>query len=211
MSGYFLVEDHVLMRQGVIDYLSSHGNYVCSGTAKDKEEFFSAMKKGGEGPSPDIIITDLCFGSDSKGGINLIRECRSKFPNLKIMVYSMYDTPGVVKAALDSGADGYVCKNSDVSYLASGLKELMQGHNYIDPSLATEVLVFEKKLAMFTRREMDILNLIMDGKTNDEIAATLGVQKRAVENYISRIYNKSGMSSREELRHYWSMQTSGHA
>ena len=211
MSSYFLVEDHELMRHGVIDYLSSHGNYVCTGTAADKEEFFSAMAKGNADSSPDILITDLCFGSDSNGGIKLIRECRTQFPRLKIMVYSMYDTPGVVKAALDSGADGYVCKNSDVASLAAGLKELLQGHSYVDPSLATEVLVFEKKLAMFTKREIDTLNLIVAGKSNDEIAQSLGLQKRAVENYISRIYNKSGMSSRGELSRYWSMQSSGHA
>lgn len=95
--------------------------------------------------------------------------------------------------------------------LATGLKKLLQGHSYVDPSLATEVLVFEKKLAMFTKREIDTLNLIVAGKSNDEIAQSLGLQKRAVENYISRIYNKSGMSSRGELSRYWSMQSSGHA
>lgn len=208
MTGsYFLVEDHALMRQGIIDYITKHSNYVCSGTASNTDEFVSQMSNSGK-VLPDILITDLGLGDDSKQGLSLIKISRKQFPGIKIMVYSMYDDPGTIKAAMQAGADGYICKDSEESAIIRGLAAVQQGRRYIDPSVAANVVVFEQILSVFTSREQEILNLIMRDKTNSEIAAQLGIQKRAVENYISRIYNKSGMSSREELRRYWQVMSS---
>ena len=203
MTGsYFLVEDHALMRQGIIDYIAKHSGYVCSGKAANAGEFLSAMA-GSDKVLPDILITDLGLGDDSKQGLSLIHTCRKQFPGIKILVYSMYNDPGTVKAAMHAGADGYVCKDSEESSIVAGLDAVQQGRRYIDPSVAATVVMLDQILSVFTTREKEILNLIMRDKTNAEIAEQLGVQKRAVENYISRIYSKSGMSSREELRRYW--------
>ncbi|MCR5762205.1 MAG: response regulator transcription factor [Treponema sp.] len=203
MTGsYFLVEDHALMRQGIIDYITKHSSYVCSGTAANTDDFLSQMSNRGK-ELPNILITDLGLGDDSKQGLSLIKTSRKQFPSIKIMVYSMYDDPGTIKAAMYAGADSYICKDSEEYEIIRGMEAVLQGRRYIDPSVATNIVIFEQILSVFTKREKEILNLIMNNKTNSEIAEQLGIQKRTVENTISRIYNKSGMTSREELRRYW--------
>lgn len=204
---YFLVEDHSLMRQGIVTYLSKHTDLKCVGVAASAQEFMLAMSQGGvEGP-PDVLVTDLNIDGSMNGGIQLIQSCHRKFPSIKIVVYSMYAAVSVVSTAIKAGADAYVSKLSNEEELCIAINRVFENKTYIDSSISSQLIDFERSISMFTQREREILNLILAGKQNSVISETLSLNKRSVENYISRIYDKTGFSSKDELIDYYGYKT----
>ena len=187
-KSFFLVEDHSLMRQGIVTYLAKNSEFTCAGVAASPQEFLIAMSEGGASCQPDVLITDLNLEGSMNDGIQLIQTCRRKFPALKIVVYSMY-----------AAADAYISKLSNEEELVIALKRVVAGQTYIDSAISSQMVDYERKLSIFTRRELEILNFILMGNSNSVISETLDVSKRSVENYISRIYDKTGFSSKDEL------------
>lgn len=200
-KSFFLVEDHSLMRQGITGYLAEHSDFACAGCVAGAQDFLDAMARGEK--MPDVLVTDLNLDGGLDGGLNLIRTSRARFPHIKIVAYSMYAAASVVSAALAAGADGYVSKLSEDAELLAAMVAVLSGRTYIEPQIAAELVAYERSLSIFTRRETDILRLVLQGKPNTEIAQSLGIQKRAVENYISRIYDKTGCRTKEELAAQW--------
>ncbi len=196
---FFLVEDHSLMRQGILNYLAQHTDFTCAGMAGNAQDFLVAMTKGGVATQPDVLVTDLNIDGSMNGGISLIQTCHKKFPALKIIVYSMYAAASVVSTAMNAGASGYVSKLSKEEELVSALNWVFEGRTYIDTAISSQLVDYERSLSMFTHRELEILNLIMLGNSNASISESLGLSKRSVENYISHIYDKTGFSTKEEL------------
>ena len=198
-KSFFLVEDHSLMRQGIVTYLAKNSEFTCAGVAGSPQEFLIAMSEGGASCQPDVLITDLNLEGSMNDGIQLIQTCRRKFSALKIVVYSMYAAASVVSTAMNSGADAYISKLSNEEELVIALKRVVAGQTYIDSAISSQMVDYERKLSIFTRRELEILNFILMGNSNSVISETLDVSKRSVENYISRIYDKTGFSSKDEL------------
>ena len=196
-NSFFLVEDHSLMRQGIVNYLATDMNLKCAGEAGTAQEFFLAMAQGD--CIPDVLITDLNIEGSMNGGISLIQSCRRKFPSIKIVVYSMYAAASVVSTAIKAGADAYVSKLSNEEELGIAIKRVFEGKSYIDSAISAHLVDYERSLSLFTQRELEILNLILLGNQNSSIAEKLNLNKRSVENYIGHIYDKTGFSSKEEL------------
>lgn len=196
---FFLVEDHSLMRQGIVNYLTKNANFECAGVAGSPQELYTALSQNGATSFPDVLITDLNLEGSMNDGISLIRSCRRKFPALKIVVYSMYAAASVVNTAMNAGADAYVSKLSNEEELVIALDRVLSDKTYIDSAISAQLVDYQRSLSMFTQRELEILNLILMGNQNSYIAESLELNKRSVENYISRIYDKTGFSSKEEL------------
>lgn len=196
---YYLVEDHALMREGLIGHLSEHSDFDCAGSSATPESFFELMSQNDSASKIKLLITDLNIHGTIETGISFIKECRQKFPEVRILVYSMHSDIGIVGAAIEAGADGFVSKLSEPSELKKALESLTAGKRYIEPDIAPNLFFYERTLSMFSHRESEILRLILQGKSNSVIAEELGINKRTVENSISKIYNKTGLSSREEL------------
>jgi DNA-binding NarL/FixJ family response regulator len=205
-NSFFLVEDHRLMRQGIVSYITKNTKFTCAGEAGTQKEFLDAMNGLAPDCMPDVLVTDLNIDGSMKGGISLIQLCRKDFPALKIIVYSMYEAISVVSTAMNAGADAYVSKLSKEEELVTALRKVIAGQKYIEPELAAKMQDFERTLSVFSKREQQILNLILIGKTNADIAQQLNLHKRTVENHICHIYDKTGLSSREELLNYYSHQ-----
>ncbi len=202
-KSFFLVEDHSLMRQGIMTYLSKNADLKCAGVAGSAQEFFLAMSQCGMDGVPNVLITDLNIDGSMTSGIQLIQSCRRKYPALKIVVYSMYAAASVVSTAMNAGADAYVSKLSSEEELDTALKHVFDGGQYIDSAISGKLVDYERSLSLFTQREKKILNLVLMGKQNAEISEELEINKRSVENHISHIYDKTGFSSREDLiAHY---------
>ena len=198
-KSFFLVEDHSLMRQGIVTYLAKNSEFTCAGVAGSPQEFLVAMSQGGTSCLPDVLIPDLNLEGSMNDGIQLIQTCRRKFPSLKIVVYAMYAAASVVSTAMNSGADAYISKLSNEEELVIALKRVCKGKSYIDSAISSQMVDYERKLSIFTRRELEILNFILMGNSNSVISETLDISKRSVENYIGRIYDKTGFSSKDEL------------
>lgn len=196
---YFLVEDHALMREGVITHLSKISDFECAGSSADSKGFFELMDKTAPASNIKVLITDLNISGTIDTGLSFIKECRERYPEVKILVYSMHSDVGIVSAALEAGAEGFVSKASSPDELKTALESVSAGKRYIEEQLAPNLFFYERRLSMFSHREREILNLILQGKTNAVIADELAINKRTVENSISKIYNKTGFSTREEL------------
>ena len=196
---FFVVEDHSLMRQGITGFLSEHSDFECIGYSSNARDFFDAMRSQGEGGLPSVLITDLNIEGSVENGLSLIKNCRSAFPSVRIVVYSMHSAGSIVSGALEAGCDGFVSKMSDEAELKNALENAVLGKRYVDPEIAPNLVTFEKTLSQFTQRENEILRLILQNKSNVQIAEELGINKRTVENCISRIYNKTGFSTHKEL------------
>ncbi|WP_407429181.1 helix-turn-helix transcriptional regulator [Treponema sp.] len=111
----------------------------------------------------------------------------------------MHSAGSIVSAAFEAGCDGFVSKMNNEVELKNALENTAEGKRFVDPDVAPNLVLFEKTLSQFTPRENEILRLILQNKSNIQIAEELKINKRTVENTISRIYNKTGFSSHEEL------------
>ncbi|WP_294430463.1 response regulator transcription factor [uncultured Treponema sp.] len=196
---FFVVEDHSLMRQGITGFLAEHSDFECIGYASNSTDFFDAMQALGEKTLPAVLITDLNIEGSVEKGLSLIKNCRSEFPTVRIVVYSMHSAGGIVGAAFEAGCDGFVSKMSDEVELKNALESAVLGKRYVDPQIAPNLVLFEMTLSKFSMRENEILRMILQNKSNVQIAEELGINKRTVENCISRIYNKTGFSTHKEL------------
>ncbi len=187
------------MREGVISHLSQHSDFECAGSSASSEGFFELMGKNGSESSIKLLITDLNINGTIETGLSFIRECHLRYPEVKILVYSMHSDVGIVSAALEAGAEGFVSKSSSPDELNTALKTITAGKRYIEEQVAPNLFFYERTLSMFSHRESDVLRKILQGKQNSTIADELGINKRTVENCISKIYNKTGFSTKEEL------------
>ncbi|MCR5252801.1 MAG: response regulator transcription factor, partial [Treponema sp.] len=121
------------------------------------------------------------------------------YPEVKIIVYSMFFAAGIVQSAVNSGAGGYVSKNASCAELLEGMEKVLAGEVFIQEELQTSLKKYNSFTDALTRREKEVMDLLLRRLSNDEIANELGIKKRAVENYISLIYEKTGVNDRSEL------------
>lgn len=194
---FFIAEDHSLTNLGVREFFSVKG-FVCRGNAKFKSEALEKLSELAEQDLlPDILILDLYLNGES--GLELIKEVTKRYPKVKTVVYSMYDNAGVVALALEYGAKGYVSKSSDEKELFTAIEQISAGHSYIQSSLVPPLLVYHSLLESFTKKEAAVIKKVVENKSNNLIAQELGISVRTVENYLSRIYEKTGCRNHEEL------------
>ena len=111
----------------------------------------------------------------------------------------MFFAAGIVQSAIKNGACGYVSKNATSPELLNCMEKAFAGEVFIQEQLKTGLIKYNKFTDALTRREKDVMELLLRRCTNDQIANQLGIKKRAVENYISVIYEKTGVNDRAEL------------
>lgn len=195
---YFVVEDHTLTNLGIRQFFSSKDEFVCKGFAYDKNEATEKMKKlAEENKLPAILILDLMLGNSS--GLEILKMVREEYPDIKVVVYSMYTNPGILSLALEYGALGFVSKDSMDVELLKAVNTVAEGGNYVQQSLVTSLFTYRSLLDSLTKQEQNILKKIIERKQNEQIAAELNLTIRSIENYLSRIYSKTGCRGHEEL------------
>jgi NarL family two-component system response regulator LiaR len=117
----------------------------------------------------------------------------------RTVVYSAYTDYVHVKAALRSGAAGYICKSRRAEELEAALEKVLEGKAAVDPDLFLRLTTVSDMMLGLTKRERQIFELVQTGRNNRQIAETLGISPRTVENNLSIIYDKTGIKSRTEL------------
>lgn len=195
---FFVVEDHTLTNIGIRHLLKEKKNLTCLGFASNKiETLFQLAELNSQNNLPQIITLDLFLGDDS--GIDLLKEIKEKYPNQKVLVYSMYENPGIVSLVLENKADGFVQKSSPESELLKAVTQILSGETYIQPNLISPLFVYKTLFDGLTRQEQTILKKVIERKTNHQIATELNITLRSVENYMSRIYMKTDCKNHEQL------------
>ena len=155
------------------------------------------MELKAENALPNILILDLNLGEYS--GLDVLKTVKEQYPETKVVVYSMYTNPGILSLALDNGALGFVSKDSMEGELLKAVDEVVHGGSYVQQNLVTSLFTYRSLLDSLTKQEQNILKKIIERKDNEKIASELNLTLRSVENYLSRIYGKTGCRGHEEL------------
>jgi len=195
----YIIDDHNMVRNGLKSWLEGHTDWK---VAKDFEnssaclDFISCLKTD-DPIYPEILIVDVQLVGEN--GFKLVKEIKEKFPEIKTVMYSMYDTAGFVLQAKDSGAKAYISKIAKEEELAECLKIVQNGGTYLEEHMLHTQNKIESIVTMLSKQERNIFEAILQGKSNQEICDELFISLRTVENYTSRLYSKIGVKDRDEL------------
>ncbi len=196
---FYIVDDHEMLREGTKGWFVSHSDWSCVGEAANHEAAYSDFERMAKKDSlPFILICDLNFFGENTG-FDFMKKIHDLYPAVKIIVYSMFFAGGMVQNAIKNGASGYVSKNASCDDLLKCMEKSFSGEDFIQEELQPNLIKYSKLTDALTRREREVMELILQRHSNDEIANILNIKKRAVENYISLIYEKTGVNDRAEL------------
>lgn len=198
MYTFFVIEDHTLTNLGIRQLLTEQSGFDCMGFAFKTDEALQKLSELSQKKSlPQILILDLFLGEES--GIDLMRQLVKEFPSVNILVYSMFAKPGIVSIALECGAKGFVSKSAPEPELLTAIKTVLGGENYVQQNLVPPLFTYRTMLDSFTRQEQKVFKLLLERKSKIQIASELSIANRSLENYLSRIYSKTGCNGHEEL------------
>jgi NarL family two-component system response regulator LiaR len=198
-----IAEDHAVVRMGLRALISSEPAFELAGEAADGAE---AVRKALE-LKPDVIVMDLLM--PVKDGIEAIGEIRRAIPDARILVLTSYNSSDKVVPAVRAGAVGYILKDAHPQEIVAAIKYLHSGQVYFHQSIARllfrdpQVLAEQEPVAEeLTDREIEILRLIAQGLSNEEIAERLVITRSTVGVHIGRILGKLGLSNRTQAALY---------
>lgn len=202
-----IADDHALVRRGAVGVLRSQPGWRVVGEAANGRE---AVEKAIE-LKPDVAILDISL--PELDGIEVARQIRNTVPNTRILVLTMHESDQMVRRALDGGANGYILKSDLTDSLPKAVTAVAQGKRFLTPKVSEIVLdgflkakdhhqQGPRAAARTTPRELEIVRLLAQGKSNKEIAAALGIAVRTVETHRGTIMLKLGLHSLAELIHY---------
>lgn len=189
-----IADDHAIVRSGLTLLLNSRPSYHVMASVSNGEELLFECQHN----LPDLIITDLSM--PGIGGVELIRRLLLKWPNIHIMVFSIYQNPYLVKRLFDMGVKGYISKNSDTDIILAGIASISQDETYISPDICLHAEQ-EMPLSKLTGRELDIFCCIAKGLSAKQSSEKLYLSEKTVANNISLIKKKLKISSSIEIVH----------
>ena len=196
---FYIIDDHEMLRLGTTSYIQNNSEWISLGSAENEEKALSDLETLSQSQNlPSLIISDLNFyGKDT--GFDLVKKIKTLYPKQKIIVYSMFFAPGIVQNSILNGANGYISKNASSNELLKCMEKVLNGEPFVQNELQQNLEKFNSFTDALTRREKEVMDLMLRHLTNDQIAETLNIKKRAVENYISSIYEKTGINDKAEL------------
>ena len=198
MYTFFVIEDHTLTNLGIRQLLTEQSGFDCMGFAFKTDEALQKLSElSQENSLPQILILDLFLGEES--GIDLMRQLVKEFPSVNILAYSMFAKPGIVSIALECGAKGFVSKSAPEPELLTAIKTVLGGENYVQQNLVPPLFTYRTMLDSFTKQEQKVFKLLLERKSKIQMASELSIANRSLENYLSRIYSKTGCNGHEEL------------
>lgn len=194
-----LVDDHILMREGIKNLLEFDGSIEVVSEASDGVECLSNLKN----ITPDIILLDI--NMPGKNGIEVLTEIKRRNIFVKILMLTVHNEVEYLLKAIDIGADGYILKDTESAELKRAINYIIQGENYIQPSLIPALNsrlvnrdMDKEKIDSLTRRELEVLIQVSNGMFNKEIANSLDISERTVKNHISNIFKKIEVNDRTQ-------------
>ncbi len=203
-----IVDDHPLFREGIKTIISQNGRFEVvdeAGTGREGFEKASQLK-------PDVVLLDISLPDET--GMEVARKIRHHLPHTRIMILSMHSKIDYIVEAFQSGATGYVVKESAAERLAEALDAVASGEYFLDSSISHEVIaklmnspVKEAKVSdagygKLTAREQEIMRMLAEGASKGDIAEQLCISIKTVENHRANIMRKLDIHSAMELVRY---------
>lgn len=194
-----LVDDHVLVREGIKHLLEFDGSIEVIEEASDGVECLEKLKS----VNPDILLLDI--NMPVMNGLDVLIELKKKKDPIKILLLTVHDEVEYLVRAVDIGTNGYILKDSGSAELKNAINVILSGESYIQPSLLPTLNsrlinrdIDKDKLESLTKRELEILTQVAGGMFNKEIAINLNISERTVKNHISNIFKKIDVSDRTQ-------------
>jgi DNA-binding NarL/FixJ family response regulator len=196
-----LVDDHQILREVISVMLKNESGYEIVAEASSVEEAEKVM----EAHAIDIVILDI--GMPNRNGLQLIETAKRKYPEVKFLILSMHLEDEYVFKAVDLGVKGYLHKDASSQELLMAIKHLANGESYFSQKVVKIIMEGSryrrhsngKKPKDLTRREKEIISLVIEGMSNAEIAEQLGISVRTVENHRFNMLRKIGARNTPEL------------
>lgn len=186
-----VVDDHPLVRQGVVAVVAAESDMEVVGEAGDGRQAVEQFRK----LRPDVALIDL--GLPLLDGIGAMEAIRSEFPNSRFIALTVYQGDEDIHRALKAGAQAYLLKNAPSSQLVSAVRAVHAGLRKIPPEVASRVSDRGPGPGL-TAREIEVLKLVAKGRTNVEIAEALQITRGTAKWFVSSILSKLGVDDRTE-------------
>ena len=188
-----LADDHPIFRDGLRALLATIGNAELVGEASTGDEAVELAHR----LQPDVVLMDLQM--PGRNGIEATRQIRDRHPQIGILVLTMLEDDDSIFAAMRAGARGYLLKEADGTELRRAIEAVGSGQAIFGPAIARRVMSFfaaagaanaARPFPELTEREREVLNLIAQGRNNQDIARRLGLSEKTVRNHVSNILGK---------------------
>lgn len=194
-----LADDHILIRQGIRQLLEFDSSIEIVGEVSNGEQCMDAIYK----VRPHVLLLDI--NMPVKNGIEVLQQIRNEKIDVKVLILTVHNEIDYLLKAMDIGVDGYILKESDFSELKKAIDTVMSNETYIQPNLIpllnNRMVSRDKdkdKIEELTKRELEVLIEVANGKLNKEIGNELKISERTVKNHISNIFKKIDVSDRTQ-------------
>ncbi|MBC6972923.1 response regulator transcription factor [Bacillus sp. Xin] len=198
-----LVEDHHIVRRGLVFFLKTKEEFEIIGEAENGEDALALVQK----EKPDVVLMDVLM--PKMDGIEATKRLKQYDATIKILMLSSFSEQDYVLPALEAGADGYQLKEVQPDQLVASIIAVYQGnanfHPKVTPALLRRPVAQEKKqdsLFMLTKREKEVLREIAKGRSNKEIAAELHITEQTVKTHVSNVLAKLEVDDRTQAALY---------
>lgn len=189
-----VADDHTIVRSGVISLLSLNTDFEVVGEAENGREVIDLVRT----KNPDVVLMDI--GMPVLNGLEATRRIKKEFPQVKVLVLSGYDNDEYILQMIQSGANGYILKNSFLDDLYSAIRSVHEGMAFFSPSVSKIIVesyvnqpeegASKKPRRLLTPREREILQLIAEGHLHHQIAERLNISVRTVDTHRQNIMKK---------------------
>ncbi len=188
-----LVDDHSLVRRGFRRMLEDEPDMDVVGEAGDGEEAIRAARK----LHPQVVVMDCAL--PGMNGLDATRKILKESPETAVLMLSMHTENTWVRQAIDAGAKGYMLKNAMELELGSAIRKVAAGETVFDPQVEQHSALKGERNGGLTHRELEVLQMIVDGKSNKEIATVLNLSVNTVAVHRANIMNTLGIHKTAEL------------
>jgi two-component system invasion response regulator UvrY len=202
MLKILIADDHAIVRQGLQQIVTETQDMTVAGEASNGQELLNKINEG----DYDVVVLDITM--PHRNGMDVLREIRTKWPRLPVLMLSIHPEEHYALRALKAGASGYLTKESAPEELVVAIRKVSRSGKYISPSLA-EKLAFDLEVGreqapheVLSDREYQVLCMIASGKTVMEVAQELTLSEKTISTYRSRILEKMKMKNNAELTYY---------
>lgn len=195
-----VVDDHPLLREGVVRSLTEIGGFEIVGQGASSEDACRLVRE-----DPEIMLMDISMPG---GGLNAARTILAERPGLRIALLTVSEATGDLVEALQLGIRGYILKGVGARSLADILQRVAGGETYVAPQLSARLVEdLEAKISQsgtddplqqLTRREDQILRLVGGGLSNKEVALRLNLQEKTIKHHMTKVFAKLGVRNRTE-------------
>jgi DNA-binding NarL/FixJ family response regulator len=201
----FLVDDHPIVRRGLQFMLSMEPTMTVCGEAENAREALEKIHT----LQPDAVVLDLTLKEST--GLDLLKDLRSRFPKVKVLVFSMHNELYYAERVLRGGAHGYITKEEGTEKAVEALRVILQGRKYISPTVASRLLdtlagptsgAPGPSIERLSDRELEVLQMLGSGLGTRSIAEKLKLSVKTIESYREHIKTKLGLSGAAELTSY---------